>query len=488
MRMARAAAGLFLVALLAVPARADPGYASDPRFAELRRTEAKELGALLAKARKQDYLAQAWWLVNRLLTIDPQHEAALELAESITPDQIEQGAAPDDKFAKQRDKTFQELGDLYFHFGEQCEASGMDPQAYYPLNIQALSYGSRAGPLVTSLEGAGFIWLQTFGDVERARMETLLDSVSLRATWPAPWDDGYMRVKARWPEARVADLGDVRLLTDLPPEPALRLLRIVGEVDAVIGAWEGGRAAAKRARAGATAGDPHQLLVFADGDRYEKLGPELVDERDREDLLARSVFRARSRNRTLVSFAHRQHPFVSGEAAVAGAAAGLLARMRYGAGQGGWVRGRGAWLLDGIAGAFEGFALDDEGRATIDPGRCWSLAVAKELRDSGRLLPWDELLELDEAKAKDVALVDVETEIAGTKRVVSKVDVVRVQATALVVALVKTDGERGARRFAKLVADLVKRDSLPDIDKAMGWKKGRAVEEALRAMDASNAK
>ena len=152
------------------------------------------------------------------------------------------------------------------------------------------------------------------------------------------------------------------------------------------------------------------------------------------------------------------------------------------------MRGRGAWMFDGIAAAFEGFALDEQGRATIDPGRCWSLAVAKELRDSGRLLPWDEPFELDEAKAKDVARVDVETEIAGTKRVVSNVDLVRVQAAALVVALVKTDGERGARRFAKLVTDLVKRDSLPDIDKAMGWKKGRAIDEALRAMDASNAK
>ena len=488
MGIARAVAGLFLVGLLAVPAQAEPGYASDPRFVEIRKTEAKELSSLLATARKKGYLAQAWWLVDRLLTIDPQHETAIELAQSITPDQIDQGSAPDGKFAKQRDKTFEEIGDLYFHFGEKCEASGMDPLDYYPLNIQAHRYGSRGGPLLTSLAEAGYLWLGTYEDVEQARMEALLDSVALRATWPPPWDDAYMRVKARWPEARVADLGDMRLLTDLPTEPALRLLRIAGEVDAVITAWDGGRAAAKRAKAGATAGDPHEILVFTDATRYEKIGPELVDERDREDLLARSSFRARSRRRTLVSFAHRQHPFVSGEASVAGAAAGLLARLRYGAGQGGWVRGRGAWMFDGIAAAFEGFALDEQGRATIDPGRCWSLAVAKELRDSGRLLPWDELFELDEAKAKDVARVDVETEIAGTKRVVSNVDLVRVQAAALVVALVKTDGERGARRFAKLVTDLVKRDSLPDIDKAMGWKKGRAIDEALRAMDASNAK
>lgn len=486
--------GRFLLVLVlaalggADAARGGPGWESDPRYGELRDQEVKELGALLEKARKDEFHAQAWWLADRMLALDPENERALSVAEGLFPDDLDRAAVPNDRFTKARDKAFEDLGDAYFRFGEQLEAAGVDPTDYFPVTLQAHRYGSRAGTLLTALENAGCVWLGTFDEESRTRVDELLGRHAARATWPPSWDDAYVRVRSRWPEGKVADLGDLRLVTDVGREPALRLLRTLAEIDAWLATWEGGRAASKKARGPATAGTRYEFLVFLDQARFAKIAPEFVDEREREDLLKTSAFRARTRARTLVSFEHRQHPFVAGEATWAGAAAATLARRRWGAGQGGSVRGRGAWLLEGLAAAFEGFHLDEDGQPQIDPGRCWSLAVAARLREEGRLLPWEDLLELDEAGAAAVPRVDVEADIAGTQRVLKDVDVVRVQSAALVIGMVKGDGERGARRFAKLVTDLIKRDSLPDLDKAMSWKKGRHVDEADRAMDAANAR
>ena len=63
---------------------------------------------------------------------------------------------------------------------------------------------------------------------------------------------------------------------------------------------------------------------------------------------------------------------------------------------------------------------------------------------------------------------------------------VAAQATALVVGIMKADGGKRLKKLAKLIGDLYKRDSLPDVDKTLGWKKGRAVTEAQVAMDAAH--
>ena len=484
----RLPAMLLLVLGAGLPARAGPGWESDPRHGELVDHEVQELATLLERAQADGLSAQAWWLADQILALDGGHEGALAVVETLTPDDLDRAAVPSERFARARDETLRTLGDAWFHFGEQLEAAGVDPVDYYPVTLRAHRHGSRGGALLAALEQAGFVWLGTFDAEERAKVASCLGDVASRATWPPSWDDAFVRVRARWPAARVVDLGDLRLLGDVGVDRTLALLRALGDIDAWLGTWEGGRAPSPKARGPATAGARYEFLVFGDAATYARLGPEFVDAPEREALASAGTFRARTRSRTLVSLEHPRHPFVAPEATWAGAVAATAAARRWGDGAGSAGRGRGAWLLEGLGAAFEGYVLDEDGRPRIDPGRCWSLAVAAALHAQGRLLPWDELLELDAAAVAAVPRVDVETTIAGTPRALTQVDVVRVQAAALVVGLLLGDGERGRRRFARLAAGLLRRDALPDVDKAMAWKRGRHVQEAERAMEAAHAR
>ena len=65
------------------------------------------------------------------------------------------------------------------------------------------------------------------------------------------------------------------------------------------------------------------------------------------------------------------------------------------------------------------------------------------------------------------------------------VDVVSAQATAFVVGLMKADKGKGARKLGALLRDLLKRDSLPDLDKTLGWKKDRWQAESDKAIEAA---
>ena len=65
-------------------------------------------------------------------------------------------------------------------------------------------------------------------------------------------------------------------------------------------------------------------------------------------------------------------------------------------------------------------------------------------------------------------------------------DIVAAQATALVVGIMKADKGKKLKKLGKLIGDLYKRDSLPDMDKALGLKPGKAVAMANVAMDAAH--
>jgi hypothetical protein len=165
-----------------------------------------------------------------------------------------------------------------------------------------------------------------------------------------------------------------------------------------------------------------------------------------------------------------------------------MAWLHMGAGQGYGVQGRGAWILDGLAGAFEGFLPAKEWKKSgeIDPGACWRLAVAKGLHEAGKLLPWDQFLDLDRAKAEEVPRETLEVAFGGANREAKNVDVVAAQATALVVAILKAEKGGGPKKLAELLTETLKRDSLPDLEKALGWKRARLVEETERAMAAAH--
>ena len=86
----------------------------------------------------------------------------------------------------------------------------------------------------------------------------------------------------------------------------------------------------------------------------------------------------------------------------------------------------------------------------------------------------------------DILANAVGVTLGGKSQEAKHVNVAAAQATALVIGIMKADGGKRLKKFAKLIGDLYKRDSLPDVDKSIGWKKGKAVEAAERAMDAAH--
>ena len=49
--------------------------------------------------------------------------------------------------------------------------------------------------------------------------------------------------------------------------------------------------------------------------------------------------------------------------------------------------------------------------------------------------------------------------------------------------LLRADDGKFAKKAGALIAETLKRNSLPDVDKVMGWPKGRAVKEAEKVLD-----
>jgi hypothetical protein len=90
---------------------------------------------------------------------------------------------------------------------------------------------------------------------------------------------------------------------------------------------------------------------------------------------------------------------------------------------------------------------------------------------------------MDDAKADALPRRTVKVPFQGTSQDAKDVDVVRCQATAVFLALLQADGGKAAAKLGRLLEEYLKRDSLPDLDKAMGWKKGRALEEARRLVE-----
>jgi hypothetical protein len=470
-------------ALLALPvtvafAGGEP-WENEPAFKSLVRFEKKQLESLLDIALKKDYRRQAWYFAQRLTAVDPMHDKAMEVLDRWTGAELVGGKAPSKPFVKKRDGMLRGLGDQYFHFGEMLEASGMDPEKYYPINVRAHAYGSKAGNLLTALRQADYVWLGTFGPQPRAEIEKCLQAPLPEFAFPEEFEDPYLQAKALWPEARGAQWQAWRLLTDHDYKETLRLLGILSHAEAWMARYMGSRARRKIDRV-------TNLLVFGEWQKYDKVGADMIREEDRERFEDTSGWHDLAHGRLLVCWRHRFNGWLGDDDLMLGHAAKVMARRHFARGAGGGVSGRGAWLLEGLRGAFEGFRLNQDGKGEIDPGSCWRLSVARALRSEKKLVPWDDFLQMDRTAAEKVKRVDVQIKFGGAFRDAKQVDVVAAQATALVVGLMKAERGRGLKKLGALLGELIKKNSVGDIDKAMGLKPGRAAGLAEVAIDAAH--
>jgi hypothetical protein len=456
-------------------------WEDEEAFQVLRREELKVLRDLMERALAKDYRRQAWYVADRIAQVDPTAEDAIAVLERWDGAALQEGQTPNAAFVKRREKALAELGDAYFHFGETLEASGMDPETYYPINVRAHAYGSRAGPLVAALSKAGYRWLGVYGPKPQAEVEELLHGSVDAFSFPEEFDDDYLKARAVWPAARGAGWDAWRLLTDHDYKEALRLLGMVAAAERWMLEHVAGRFGGKRRKDEGVV----DLYVFSQWQDYDRIGEEILPERDREPFRGTSGWQDPRSRRVLVTWRHRHNPWLGDDDLLLGHAAEAMARRHLGGSPVGLVQGRGAWLLDGLRGAFEGFHLDEDGKGQIDAQACWRLFVARKLREDGALLPWPEFMDIDREKARAMARPTLKVSFGGQAREAKEADRVAAQATALVVGILMADRGKHREKFGKLVGDLYKRDSLPDVDKALGLRPGTAVSWADTAMDAA---
>lgn len=496
LRLSHALRGLLsavLLLCLTAPALHAAGYEDEPAYKELRRREAKVLARLLDEALEDGYRRQAWYLATRLLDADPSHVEASDLLDSWDPDEIAAGKKPDDKWIKKRDRALQKLGDEWFAFGELLEAAGMDPVQYYPVNKRAHAYGAKAPNLHQALEQAGYMWLGTLLDREKAKVKELLgDDLFDKVSYPPEYDDDYLTALSRWPGCIVVEVGAWQIVTDHSWDMALRLARHAQEVDAwLVETFKGARD--KRA--------PKQhIYVFKDIKQYDEIGLGFVGEEHETDYKltsrwfrpSQSTGRRRRRRRRagvqathgIVCTSHRHHDFVTEQQMLQAIVARMVAHAALSAKAGGVIRGRGAWLLESFAEAMKGLVKTEKDDFELDPQACPGLAAAANLESRGELLTWEHLFELNEEGARTADLVDAKAQVGGTDREIKQVNVAYVQGAAMVVGIIKQGKRKGPKAMAELLAALYKRDSLPDVDKTMRARKGSAVAWAREAMSA----
>lgn len=479
---------LLLAALLLAPpgaARADEprDWRAEPEWKALQAAEAKALAPLLKQAVKDDLRRQAWYLAARILAVKPGDAEASAALEKWGDAQLLEGLVPSADFAAKRDKVLHALGDEYARFGERLEAAGIDPVECYPLQVRAHAYGATYSALLAALQQSGHLWAGTFGDAEMVTVNTGAGPLSPDVGFPPEWDDAYLRVRVVWPEACCVTLGPWRLVTDLKLPEALAALCTLEQARRHLVERLGGGAASDTR--------PVDVVLAQEAATYDRLGQRLLKRPEDVDFMQkRSSWLDRqlppASDRLLACARDRHNGFAGPHAALLMGAAPVIARLHLGGKGAGWVQGRGAWLLDGLGGALEGYARAEGGEpGSIDARRCWRLAAAHVLRQEGVLLSWERFLEVDALKAREWPRRAVKLAFQGAAVEAQEVDVAAAQATAVVLGLLQADGGKGGRKLGDLLRDLLKRDSLPDLDKVLGWKKGRWQAEADAMLDAA---
>jgi hypothetical protein len=471
-------------ALCGAPAvRAGEDWKKDKAYAALLAAEAKELRDLLRSALKEDYRRQAWYLADRLLAVEPANAEAQAALEKWTDAQLQEGQVPKPAWLDKRTKRLQELGDQYARFAETLQAAGVPAVDYYPLNVRSHAYGTVYGPASASLEEAGYAWLETFGDWESKPLKETLGPLWDQVEFPPEFDDQHLELRVRWPAAKSARIPAWNFVTDAKAPEAMRMLATLDALERHLVQELGSEMKKPPERP--------DLLLFTEPKDYDRVGTAIIHESERADFTDTSWFATSHRSHRLILalWRHRTNAWIGEDGVLLGAAGPVLAQRHLGPGTSSRVIGRGSWVLDGVAGACQGFVRGGKGaKDAIDPGRCWLLAAARVLRDEKALVPWDELLEMDRAKVDAMPKRAVKVAFAGGNHEAKDVVVAHAQATALVVGIWKAEGGKGGKRLARLLHDLFLRDSFSDLDKTLGWKKGRAFEEAEKAMDAAHGK
>jgi hypothetical protein len=327
------------------------------------------------------------------------------------------------------------------------------------------------------------MWAGTWGSLPRDAVEKALGDRMEAVVWEAERDDDVLEVRALWPQARAARIGDWRLFStgDLDAVGHALVLLAAQEQDFVV-------------RFGSHAKPPKDpdedsatdLVLVPDAETYDRLAPILFPQgRGRGQTPqweGASGYYGAWRRRMLVIEKDRDNPWTPADANVLAWAARGLVKRHLAPDASGWLSGRGAWLVDGVAALYAGFGRR-ETAWDLDPARSWHLAAARALKD--RWIPWTRLVEMDRAAVDAEGRVDLEMEFGGAKQKAVKVDLVLAQATAFAAGVARSDPKKGWARLAALVEETYKRDRLPDLDKALGGKAKAVYAAAEEAADAA---
>jgi hypothetical protein len=463
-----------LAAILLSPRAAPAGsnWKEEKPYKELLAQEDRVLRPLLKSAVKEEYRRQAWYLADRLAAANPKDAESRGVLEKWRDHELQLGMVPKKGWTDKLERSLEEVGNSYAKFAEVLSNSTQIPaEEFYPVNIRALLYGATYAPSFDALKGEGFEWGATLGEVKKEDMEKTLGPIRSQVSFPKEFDDEFLKVKLRWPEAKTVAIGPWRLVSDRPAPEMLRIVRVLAGADA----WF-----QKKFGSTAKGADvPTSIVLFPDAKTYDKIGLMMIEEAERKDFAGTSGWARPWHHMLLALWRHRTNAWIGEDAALLGHFAPLLARRHLGAGTVNRMNGRGSWILDGLGGVLEG--LTPKGDVyDVDPSKCWRIATAKALQAESALLPWETLVEMDQAKMDAEPKKTVKVTFENAPQEAKDVDVPRVQAAAFVLAMLQLDGGKGAPRLGLLLADYLKRDSLPDLDKAMGLKKGGAFAAARK--------
>jgi hypothetical protein len=474
-----------LALLLAGPGRAeDPPWASDPAWRALVEEEVDVLRPLLRSALKEGYRRQARYLADRILAVDPRQRDAIEVRERWNATLLEEGSAPRERWARQRDEALAGLGARYAALAADLRSRGVLGAEPTALDVRAHHYGHWDDASLAKVAD-GHVWLSTLADEAGApaspflapeKATSLLGARAGEVSFPPEHDDAFVRWRVRFPGLRVAALGEWRLLTDLPLERALPILPRLVDAEEFVVATMGSERNPEEP-------ETVDVLVFSSLEAYVRLARPFVEERYpylRERFDARSGIVVSVDRRVLASAEDREAPWLEPGVVLARVVAPFVAQRHLAPDASGGVQGRGAWFLDGFAGLVEGLKAGDYGARPDEPA-VWRLAVARALHAEGHLLPWDAFFELDERAARDLPRRVVKVEVGGESREIARADVAAAQATAVAWAVWRADESKGPDWLRDLLVKLHVRDRLPDLEDTLRWRKGR-LEKELEAV------
>jgi hypothetical protein len=451
--------------------------------------EMKAIVPVMRAAVKSDHRRQAWYAAQRVLAVDAKNSEALGVAGQWKPEELVEGVDPEKGFMARRDAAYAKAGAAYAALSRVLTAQGMKPTDYWFVVERAMAYGNRDADVVAAVDQSNLAWAGTWGAVpKKGKWEEWIAPLGGAVTWPEEWDDRFLKAKAFWPEAKVSRLWGWRVIASLPPDEMWRVLGTLAAMEShlveTLGSIRKAPRDAKREEEELT-----DLLLLPDPALYEKIG--LVDLKNavpevRTRFKDATGWHNQGRRRLLALVKHPVDAWIGDDANWLGYAAPVVARAHLGP-PSGTLSGRGTWILDGIRGAYEGFVPKGTTGGEIDIARCWRLPAARAIRDMGYAVPWEKLMEFDRTHADEHSRTRVKIRFGGAMREVTGVDIVAAQATALVLAILRSDS-KGPKRLADLLKETMKRDRMPDLDKVLGWPKGKAFDEANKLIEAVDTK